>query len=79
MPSSHAANFFTTATIFAYYYRRYQLVYWFLASLVAYSRVAVGRHYPFDIIVGAISGVIFALFWIYTFKMIFKAKGKSLV
>lgn len=68
MPSSHAANFFAVATVFSYFYRKYQLVFWFLASLVAYSRVAVGVHYPFDIIGGAFAGMLFAGFWLFIFK-----------
>ncbi len=56
MPSSHAANFFTLATIFSAYYKRYQWIFWLSAALVAYSRVAVGVHYPFDILVGALVG-----------------------
>lgn len=78
MPSSHAANFFAVGTVFAYFYRKYQVIFWFFASLVAYSRVAVGVHYPFDILVGSFSGVLFAAFWIILFNKI-KIKGKSLL
>ena len=79
MPSSHAANFFAVATVFSYFYRKYQWIFWFLASLVAYSRVAVGVHYPFDILVGAMSGVLFGAFWIYMFKKVIKIKGQTVV
>ncbi len=74
MPSSHAANFFAVATVFSYYYGRYKTLYWFLAALVAYSRVAVGVHYPFDILAGAVAGVLFGWFWIYVFQKWFKPK-----
>lgn len=79
MPSSHAANFFAVATVFSYFYRKYQWVFWFLASMVAYSRVAVGVHYPFDVLVGAICGSIFGIFWIVMFTKIIKIKGRTLV
>ncbi|MEJ2542483.1 MAG: phosphatase PAP2 family protein [Calditrichaceae bacterium] len=79
MPSSHAANFFAVATVFSYFYRKYQWIFWFLASLVAYSRVAVGVHYPFDILIGAFSGALFAAFWIYMFKKVIKIKGQTVV
>ena len=79
MPSSHAANFFAVAMVFSYFYRKYQWIFWFLASLVAYSRVAIGVHYPFDILVGAFSGIVFGSFWIYMFTKVIKIKGKTVV
>ena len=78
MPSSHAANFFAVAVVFSYFYRKYQIYFWFIAFLVAYSRVAVGVHYPFDILAGAICGIVFGLFWIIAFKQILKIKGWTL-
>ena len=68
MPSSHAANFFTLATVFSYFYRKYQIIFWFLAALVAYSRIAVGVHYPFDVLVGSLLGLAIARGWIELFK-----------
>lgn len=79
MPSSHAANFFAVATVFSYFYRKYQFIFWFFALLVAYSRVAVGVHYPFDILIGSICGSVFALFWILLFTKYLKKDGKPLV
>ncbi|MBN2424284.1 MAG: phosphatase PAP2 family protein [Calditrichaceae bacterium] len=70
MPSSHAVNFFTTATVLAFFYPRYQGWYWSIAFLVGYSRIAVARHYPFDVLVGALTGILFALFCIYLFKYV---------
>lgn len=77
LPSSHAANFFAVATVFTYFYRKYQLVFWFIAGLVSYSRVAVGVHYPFDILVGAILGILFAGFWILLYRKILKIKDQA--
>ncbi len=68
MPSSHATNFFTMATVFSYFYRKYQIIFWFLAALVAYSRIAVGVHYPFDVLVGSLLGIFIAYGWILIFK-----------
>lgn len=64
MPSAHAANFFAVATVFSYFYRKYQWIFWTLASLVAYSRIAVGVHYPFDVLTGALIGVALSTIWI---------------
>ena len=68
MPSSHATNFFTMATVFSYFYRKYQIIFWFLAALVAYSRIAVGVHYPFDVLAGSLLGILITYVWILIFK-----------
>ncbi len=68
MPSNHAANFFALAMAFGYYYRRYRGLLFGMAALVGLSRIFVGVHYPFDVVVGALVGVIWALFWIHLFK-----------
>ncbi len=56
MPSSHAANWFAATMVTFIYYRRSL---WFMlpvASLVAFSRIYNGVHYPSDVLVGAILG-----------------------
>lgn len=57
-PSSHAANMFAAAALFSVYYSRYKWIFIFLAVLVAYSRIYVGVHYPIDVLVGAILGIL---------------------
>ena len=59
-PSSHATNIFGAAVIFTSYYRPLWPFYFLLAILVAYSRIYVGLHYPFDAIGGAMLGVVCA-------------------
>jgi len=59
-PSNHAANSFAAATLFAFVYPRKSWIYFTLASMVAFSRVYVGVHYPFDVIAGALLGVVCA-------------------
>jgi undecaprenyl-diphosphatase len=55
-PSSHAVNNVAVATLFGWYYRRYAWAFFAWALLVGISRVAVGVHYPSDIIGGAVVG-----------------------
>ena len=46
------------ATVVGWRFRRYAAYPFAIAALVAYSRVYVGVHYPFDVIAGAIVGII---------------------
>lgn len=60
-PSSHAVNNFAAAFLIGMFYRKslpYLLV---TASLVAFSRVYVGVHYPLDILAGSMLGSAIAL------------------
>jgi len=68
MPSNHAANFFALATIFSFFYRRYWKWLYGTAALVAFSRISVGVHYPFDALVGALLGAALAGLVIYIFN-----------
>jgi undecaprenyl-diphosphatase len=56
-PSSHATNIFTGMSIFSFVYPRLRIGFFIIAILVAYSRVYVGVHYPFDVLTGAALGI----------------------
>ncbi|TAK58038.1 MAG: phosphatase PAP2 family protein [Bacteroidetes bacterium] len=60
-PSSHAVNSFALATFLSVYYRKFRWAFFMFAIVVSYSRVYVGAHYPYDILVGAIVGIVCAL------------------
>ncbi len=60
-PSSHAVNNFALATLFSRTYPKWTWAFFTWASLVALSRVAVGVHYPSDILGGAVIGCLLAL------------------
>ncbi len=55
-PSGHAANNFALAASLLIFFRRWGWLYLIPATLVAYSRVYVGSHYPSDILVASILG-----------------------
>ncbi len=77
-PSNHAANFFALATMLTYLFRQYKFVFYTIAILVAYSRIAVGVHYPFDVIAGALLGYIIAKIVIYSYENYIKKRYKIL-
>ncbi|NPA38017.1 MAG: phosphatase PAP2 family protein [Chlorobi bacterium] len=62
--SSHAANSFGLATFLSLFFRNkwFSFIIFLWASLVAYSRIYLGVHYPGDIIGGALLGITIA--WI---------------
>lgn len=60
-PSSHAVNHFAVAIILSKMYSKFKPYLFSFATLVAFSRVYIGVHYPFDVFAGAIIGIIIAL------------------
>jgi undecaprenyl-diphosphatase len=56
-PSGHAALSFAGATILVFGVPRWKASWLALASLIAFSRVYIGVHYPLDVTCGALLGV----------------------
>ena len=59
-PSGHSATAFACATVIAWASPRLAMPAFVLAALVAWSRVYVGVHWPFDVLGGAALGVLVA-------------------
>jgi undecaprenyl-diphosphatase len=72
-PSGHSASSFAVMMVIGLKYRlnikgkTYRLLYPLLAfaSLIAFSRIYIGVHYPLDVVFGAIVGILSALLAIY--------------
>jgi undecaprenyl-diphosphatase len=56
-PSSHAVNNFAGAMVLAFCIPRWRWAFFGFAALIAFSRVYVGVHYPFDVLGGAAVGL----------------------
>lgn len=82
-PSNHALNTFAVATLLTWYYPHLWALFFFIAGLVGYSRIYVGVHYPSDVVVGAIVGILIATLmirWIFDkflpLKPVYRMKTK---
>jgi undecaprenyl-diphosphatase len=60
-PSGHATVSFACATTLALAVPRLSWPLFALATLISFSRVYVGVHYPFDVLAGAALGVVIAI------------------
>ncbi|WP_240913070.1 undecaprenyl-diphosphatase [Paenibacillus favisporus] len=57
-PSDHSIGAFAIAAIFMIYRRSEGVIWLILAACIAFSRVWTGVHYPFDVLGGALIGII---------------------
>lgn len=76
-PSNHATNNYAAATFLSCIYPPLTPLFASVAFLVALSRVYVGVHYPFDVLVGAIWGTLFALVFFQVWRKIFRYKTQN--
>jgi undecaprenyl-diphosphatase len=60
-PSDHASSAISIAVTLMLVTLRYRYVWFMFAILITFSRVWVGVHYPFDVVAGALNGILIAL------------------
>ncbi len=69
-PSNHAVNIFAAMTALSFFVRKYIWLFATIAALIGISRIYLGRHYPADVLAGAIVGVVLAAIIIYLLSVI---------
>jgi len=60
-PSGHSERVFSGAIVLSKYYKKYRILFYTLATLVSFSRIYIGVHYPLDVIIGSINGIIIGM------------------
>lgn len=61
--SNHSSNNFTAATYMTAFFPGGQVVFYTIATIVALTRPHVGVHYPSDIFVGALAGMLWGFIY----------------
>jgi undecaprenyl-diphosphatase len=59
-PSNHAVNVFVAAAVGSHFYKKASPLLYLVAFAVAFSRIYVGVHYPSDVVIGALWGLLCA-------------------
>jgi undecaprenyl-diphosphatase len=72
-PSGHAAAAFAGAWLLNHQRPRLSLLRYFVASMVAFSRIYLGDHYPGDVATGSLFGLLSAEFF---HRLLKRSKGK---
>jgi len=72
MPSCHAINTWTAASYLFLSYKKGGILVTILAFLVSYSRIYLGVHYPSDVLLGAVLGIINGFWFHFIFQKGFR-------
>jgi undecaprenyl-diphosphatase len=79
-PSGHTLYAFMMATLLAFWFPRYKIVFLIIAVMIGWTRIYLGLHYPTDVIAGGILGYAVTklfLHWVDLKKPLNKGIGNS--
>lgn len=74
-PSGHTMNNAVIATTAILFFRRWGWLYVVPATLVAYSRIYCGSHWPSDVVISAVLGVVFAWLLAQLYRRLYRRLG----
>src|SRR4030043_128358 len=55
-PSAHSAYTFMMATLLAFWFPRYRIIFFIIAGFIGWNRIYLGLHYPTDVVGGGFLG-----------------------
>ena len=71
-PSNHAANSVVVAFVLTRFYKKLNPFLWRLAVVVCISRMYLGKHYPSDLLGGALLGILVGLGVVFLTRTLYK-------
>jgi len=73
-PSGHASFYFALSTVVYLYNKKLGIFFYIFTVFMTLSRVFIGIHWPFDILFGALLGILVGLIGDKIFRKLFKPK-----
>lgn len=67
-PSGHSGSSFACAVVLSYYFKKYAVLIYGFATTIAFSRLYVYVHYPSDVLVGTILGLLSGFLVVFMWK-----------